>query len=275
MELVQARMLAKIFATKFIARPEIMAVQSADGEYRPTRNHETKVILEGFSMPALLGHLRRERTLGHYMTSAENEVKLFALDLDLEQVGKLPSAKFGGDYIDWRACNPRQAWMDRTPGVGREVTKYQMRIAAHRLARVVQDELGVQVAVAYSGSKGVHVYGFTGPTSADRARKGARIALEAAGWQLTRGQNFFSYRGDGSDDNATSLANFSVEIYPKQDSIEGKDLGNLMRLPLGVNLKSPRDRPFFVDLRAPMTELVPMDPIEALTTSDPWRYPGE
>lgn len=270
-----ARLLAKMFASKFISRSEVMAVQTPDGEYRPTRNHETKEILEAFSMQALLAHLGKTRTLGHYMTSDSNQVKLFALDVDLEKTGKLPKGMFGGEYIDWQPCNPREFWMSRTQGPGRDVTKYQMRVMANKLARVVQDELGIPVAVAYSGSKGFHVYGFTGLTDAARARKGAQIVLDACGWELTRGQNFFSYRGDGSDTLLHGMHNFTIEVYPKQDSIDGKDLGNLMRLPLGVNLKSPKDVPFFLDMRTALTQFTPMDPVEALTTTNPWRYPGE
>lgn len=269
-----AKSLAKIFAKDFIARPEIMAVQTADGEYRPTRDTRTKEIHEGFSMAALVSHLQGERTLGHYMTSAEDRVKLFALDIDLNTTGQLPQGKFGANYINWQPCDPRAAWMSRKQGAGRDITKYQMRMIGHQFARIIHDELGIRVAVAYSGSKGLHVYGFTGPTTAERARRGARIVIEMAGWTLSRGQNIFS-PPPNPDDLDNDFSNFNIEIYPKQDSVEGKDLGNLMRLPLGVNLKSPKDRAFFVDLRSAMTDLRPMDPFEALTTADPWRYSGE
>lgn len=273
----EARTLAKLFASKFIARPDIMAVQTPDGEYRPTRDLRSKEILEGFSMNALLSHLMGDRTLGHYMIGPENQVKLFALDLDLEQKGQLPDTKFGDQYIGWRDCNPREAWMSRKQGPGRDVTKYQFRTMAHALARTVEDELGIPVAVAYSGSKGVHIYGFTGPTTAARARKGAQIVLEACNWKLFRGNNFYRIESpaDHRDDLLHGMANFSIEVYPKQDTMDDKDLGNLMRLPLGVNLKSPKDTPFFLDLRAAMTDFRPMDPIEALTTDNIWRYNGE
>lgn len=276
MEPDQARTLAKLFASKFIARPDVMAVQTSDGEYRPTRNHQTKEILEGFSMAALVDHIQGNRTLGHYMVGLNDQVKLFALDLDLESKGALPRTKFGDEYMGWTPCDPRAEWMARIQGHGRDVTKYQFRWLAHRLARVVEDELGIPVGVAYSGSKGVHVYGFTGPTTAERARKGAQIALEACNFELFRGNNFYRFADpSGGKDLLHRMDNFSVEVYPKQDSMDGKDLGNLMRLPLGVNLKSPKDRAFFLDMRAAITQFLPMDPIEALTTTSIWRYEGE
>jgi hypothetical protein len=281
MELDEAKALAKLFASKFIARPDIMAVQTRDGEYRPTRDLRTKEVLESFSMRAILDHLEGDRTLGHYMIGPGNQVKLFALDLDLEKTGKLPDTKFGDQYLGWKPCNPREEWMSRKQGPGREVTKYQFRMMAHSLARIVEDELGIPVAVAYSGSKGVHIYGFTGPTTAARARKGAQIVLEAAGWVLSRGNNFYRFNGHKGRSSAQggdlldAMENFSVEVYPKQDTMDDKDLGNLMRLPLGVNLKSPKDTPFFLDLRTAMTDFRPMDPIEALTTDNIWRYSGE
>ncbi len=271
----QARALAKLFASKFISRPDVMAIQTEDGEYRPTRDSRTKIISEGFSMPALLSHINGSRTLGHYMTNQDDQVKLFAFDVDLEQTGSLPGGTFGEAYINWKDCNPREAWISRKQGVGRDVTKIQMRMIANKFTRIIQDELGIPVAVAYSGSKGMHIYGFTGPTTALRARAGAKIILEAAGWSLIRGQNFYGLTGGDPLDKLGSLGNFSIEVYPKQDTIEGKDLGNLMRLPLGVNRKSPKDKTFFIDLRAPISQLVSVDPIEALTTQDPWRYAGE
>jgi hypothetical protein len=63
-------------------------------------------------------------------------------------------------------------------------------------------------------------------------------------------------------------------VYPKQASLAGKDLGNLLRLPLGRNNKS-KDPTFFMDMTAPLAEMRPVDPEWALTTTSPWKRPGE
>lgn len=284
--------LAKLFAKMFIARPDIRAIQRDNGEYEPQRpsrdpNRPSKYKEQlGFDLSSLVAHIRGEQTYGHYMVNTDDKVKLFAFDIDLEKPGPnnphlmLPRTKnTHGEYSDFVPGNPRELWMSRKQGPARDMIKFQLRMLANELARTIQDELEIPIAVAYSGSKGIHVYGFTGPTTASLARQGAAIALEAMGtWELTRGNNFYQYKPKNPLDSSDLVMNFgqySLEVYPKQDSLDGKDLGNLMRLPLGVNRKSPKDPTFFMDLRVPFSDITPMDPIEALTTTDPWRYPGE
>lgn len=273
----KANSLANLFAKMFIARPDIKAIQLTDGSWRPER--EPYRPQAGFTRADLVRHILGQHTYGHYMVAPDDKVKLFAFDLDLEKpdlrypekVFWLPTTCTDGQWENFEPGNPREFWMNRTSGPARLMLKYQMRMLSHEIARHIQSELEIPVAVAYSGSKGVHIYGFTGPTTAQLARKGASIVLDAIGkWDLARGTNFFTYN-NGTDNPVTNCHQFSLEIYPKQDTLANKDLGNLMRLPLGVNLKSPRDPAFFVDLRTSMTEMKPMDPYEALTTTDPWR----
>lgn len=277
------RTLAKLIAQKFIARPDVMARQSRFGTYSPVHS--------AFTMDSLLAHLTGTDSLGHYLINpAGDEVKLFAIDIDLEQPSARKPDKYHlpfqadefGQFSDWRECNPRQLWMSREQGPARDCMKFQMKMIASKLVAAIQRELEIPALAAYSGSKGVHVYGFTGKTSAEFAREGALIVLEATGWRLSRGQNFFTYNADLKD---TAFGNYylenyhqySVEVFPKQVSIaeKEKNLGNLMRLPLGVNYKSPKDRAFFLDLRTAMQEFKPMNPIEALTTTNPWAFPHE
>ncbi len=106
----------------------------------------------------------------------------------------------------------------------------------------------------------MHVYGFTGQCSAELVRLGAIEVLESfREISPARGSNFFKH---------SEFPQLSIELFPKQDSLEGKDLGNLMRLPCGRNLKG--GSAFFVDLRSRITEITERDPIKALTTDDPW-----
>lgn len=286
MDEVQDKTLAKLFAKMFIARPDLRAKQYPDGHYEPERPSQNRpnLVQQGFDMLALLEHIAGKASYGHYMIGPDDTVKLFALDIDLEKTDdrfpdkllRLPTSQDeSGVWGDFVQSNPREFWMTRQQGPGRAMIKTQLRMLSHQLARAIQDELQIPVAVAYSGSKGVHVYGFTGPIKAALARQGALLALEATErWVLSRGQNIYTYKApEGTDRNDPfeTYEQYSLEVYPKQDSVKDKDLGNLMRLPCGVNLKSPRDKSFFLDLRAKMSEFAPRDPIEALTTSDPWR----
>lgn len=283
--------LAKLFAKKFIARPDVMAVQHADGTYQPARNAAKESI--GFDMPAMLRHLRGESTYGHYLLSTENKVKLLAFDVDFEKEGFwIPSltaeeieaiiAKHGDDEaaanaefdeLDKRvtASNPRADWRRRSHP-GREFYKRQLRLMAEMLTGAIHKELEIPCAAAYSGHKGIHVYGFLPePLDAGDVRQLGISLLESFGdtFTPTRGDNFFKdQRGIVGGD---SLANFAIEVFPKQDAVEEGKFGNLMRLPLGVNQKAPKDPTFFLDQTQAHTMLVPHpDPVKLLTEGNPW-----
>lgn len=235
-------------------------------------------------MADLQAHLAGQRTFGHYLLNTDDTCKLFCLDVDLRSVRKhgddevpdgflpLSGLEPGDVYEDFTPDDPRKAWANRADP-RRPYLKYSMHLAGAMLAERVWHELGIQVAVAYSGSKGIHVYGLFNTTiPAADAREGAMIVLESMGiWSLERGDSVFGLSKKTPDN---PLTNFTVEVYPKQASLQGKDLGNLLRLPLGRNTKSA-DPTFFMDLTSALAELRPVDPEWALTTDNPWKRPGE
>jgi len=45
-----------------------------------------------------------------------------------------------------------------------------------------------------------------------------------------------------------------------------------MGLPLGKNRKAPKEPKFFIDMTTPMADFRPVDPVKALTTTDPFSY---
>jgi hypothetical protein len=270
------RELAKLFAGKFIARPDVHAIQRANGDWNPV---ESKI-----TMDLLLRHIRGEISIGHYMLNREGQVKLFAFDIDLEKSnaergifwpvpGRLDEA--AGEWVDFTPGDPRQSWESIASGPEflRDFFVYQLRSCANRLARTVEDLLGVPTCVAYSGHKGLHVYSFTGLISAAEAREAAKIVLDHLGeFQVARGNNF--YKGiPRLDLNIDPWPQLSIEIFPKQDAAPG-GYGNLMRLPLGRHLAAPVDHPyphaFFVDMRQRYGDLIERNPLEALTTQNQW-----
>lgn len=269
--------LANLFAKRFIQRTDVKAVQYGPGVWAP---HTTGRKKDSERIPwrrsDLLDHLDGTATYGHYLLDNQDRCKLFAFDVDLAEakpevpnspVYKYPEHFFNekaeGDLIEF---NPRQAWKDRSHPA-RPWIKFQLRSFAHLLAVTVSDVLEIPTAVAYSGSKGVHVYGLTGTVLASDARDGAEIVTgEIGDFEEVRGNSILMH---------PDFDIFTVEVFPKQTSLEGKDLGNLLRLPLGKNLKNPKDPTFFVDMTAPMGDLVPVDPEFALTTDSPWKRPGE
>lgn len=272
--------LARLISKKFIARPDVKAIQHPSGAWSPhvkdPRDSKSERI--PWRKSDLLDHLASRRTFGHYLLSPMSEVKLFAFDIDLEET-KLnddPALEkryfFGTEAIPVTEFNPRVDWLNRAHPA-RTYMKLKLKTVAHMLMKAIFEQLQIQTAAAYSGGKGVHVYGLLpNPMSAGDAREGGQIVLDTLGcFEASRGSNFFKHK---DKDPLTGFDCLSIELFPKQDSIKDKDLGNLMRLPLGRNLKS-KDPTFFIDMTAPLASMIPVDPIWALTTTDPWRRPNE
>lgn len=133
---------------------------------------------------------------------------------------------------------------------------------AWRLAERVRSLLDVPVAVSFSGSKGLHVYGLVGEEPSEDVRAAANYVIGSfERYTPSRGSNFFRDTTDGFDP-------ISIEVFPKQDRLDGKDLGNLIRLPLGINRKSGLGG-FFLQ-PGPYGYLKELDPMTAMTKGNPW-----
>lgn len=238
--------LAGLISKTFIARPDVKAVQQKNGAYHPDR---TK-----FTYGDLRAHLEGEVTLGHYLVSQDDKCKLFCYDIDL--------TKAGGWFTDaglWVEGNPREEW-SRSGGSNEYLTT-QLRCMAEGLALRIQRLADIPVAVAYSGCKGIHVYGLTGLVPAAKARAVAKLVLDSWGcFYPSKGENFYRHV---SIEPHLGYPSLEIEVYPKQDSLENKDLGNLLRLPLGINQKSQAPG-FFLDMRTPYNVLRPAAPEDVL-----------
>lgn len=269
--------LAALYARRFIQRRDVKAVQYATGAYVPDRN--------GFKMPDLLAHLDGSASYGHYLLDADSNCRMFAFDIDLRKTGtyvpmgsdfaEMTHDQFEaatqyialGDPNDRNDTSLRDAWTNRAHPA-RPWLKAQMGALAHKFVGAIQTELELPCAAAYSGNKGIHVYGFTGPMPAVDVRAAANLVIESLGdWELERGQHLWRHK---ITDPYLGYSNFSVEVFPKQDNLDGKDLGNLMRLPMGRNLKSS-DPTFFMDLTAPVGVLKPhANPVKLLEDGNPY-----
>lgn len=268
-----------LLAKMFIARPDVMAEQRSNGIYTPVHSR--------FTRSALAEHLAGERSLGHYLLNQENRTKLFAFDIDWEKAGHMPIA-FDSDgiptnWIESRVkknattsspeepalnpeCSPRAFWRSRRY-IGRDWMKGQMMNVAWSIAGYVHKELGLRCALAYSGYKGIHVYAFAPvgqPMLASDAREGALLVLEGfAEATAVKGNNFYRFP---DKDELDHNENISIEVFPKQTTVQEGGFGNLMRLPLGRNLKAPSDPTFFIDLsRSSMRDWAAVKPENVAT----------
>lgn len=244
---------------RFLSRRDVKAVQFPDGHYEPNR---TKWTMDDFRR-----HVAGDVSLGHYMVGQDGMTKLFAFDLDLiNKPGYYIS--FDENILDPVEANPREGWTTPNhPGI--PFWTLQLRCQAEALGMKVM-ALGAadHVAISYSGGKGLHVYCFFNePQPAADARKLSVEVLKAVNrhdfrpaYRPVRGDNFWQSTAD-------KAPNIEIELFPKQDAVQ--DLGNLMRLPLGINRKTGQ-KSYFLDCRFPYTELHMMDPLEALGSELPW-----
>lgn len=297
--------LAGLLAKTFIARTDVKAMQNASGEYMPVQHcpdcgrgfcsHTTPKAREGWKRADIEAHLSGQKTYGHYLLNGNDQCKFFGFDIDLDKPGLWPDVTpvypFPYDvaadpnitdetiYKEIIEFHPRDAWLDRGHPA-RGWMKWQLKQVAHTLVSQIRSELEIPVAVTYTGAKGLHVYGLTGLMSATDVREGAQIVLDSlaetslGAVSAVKGDCF--YRFDNQDP-IEGQPNLTIEVFPKQDSLDGKDLGNLMRLPLGRNLKNPKDPTFFVSMTSALADIKPLDPVYALTeaATQPWRRQGE
>lgn len=263
--------LEDLLIQRFIARADVVAHQSKDGKWFPGREwnpatHKYDGVTIPWTRALLQKHLNCELTLGHYLLDQNSYVKLIAFDVDLKESGWRPTSydELGvpQEFIEDKL---REVWLDRSSN-HRAWFKFKMRSLAHLIAAAIEVHLGIPSAIAYSGSKGFHVYGFLPtPILAADARIGANLVMQSLEhFECSRGT--FEWTDKREKDPEFGYPQFTIEVFPKQDSITGDGFGNLMRLPLGVNLKNPNDPCFFIDMKAAMNVMQPIDPVWSLTT---------
>lgn len=283
--------LTSLFAKRFLARPDAVAVQVADGGWRPLRRKVDGAEykdwpLVPWSKKLLESQVAGERSYGHYLVNQANQAKLFVLDVDLRETGtwvdrpgeeeleKILDAfpndrerqdeeweKAANRFLD---CNPRELWQNKKH-LSRKYFLDQMSTLVALLTSRIHSELEIPVAAAYSGYKGFHVFGFTGLIEAETAAELGRAVIESFGaFKPTKGENYYVHED-------RDLANFTVEVYPKQSEIRSDGFGNLVALPLGVNLKAPKSRRFFLDLKAAGFKPLDISAVPALLEGgNPW-----
>jgi hypothetical protein len=250
--------LIALIGKRFIQRRDVKAIQHNSGSYEPEHSKFTKGDLRE--------HLAGKKSIGHYLLDEEGNCKLFAYDIDLVKTVSKERPK--PPLETWTKNgviqgSPRDFFNTEPPDSELALQfAVELRGVADGLSARVSRMLDIPTAIAYSGGKGLHVYGFTGTAPAEEVRAAALDVLLTTGvFEATKGKNFFRH--------TSHFHNVEVEVFPKQDSLDGKKLGNLMRLPLGVNAKSKRAS-FFVDPLSADPAYPHMDPVSALEKGIVW-----
>lgn len=246
--------LVTLIGERFIARKSAKARQFTDGSgWAPVREPAPPGEVGAdipFKMSDFREHFAGRQSFGHYLTDPVTGMcKLFAYDIDLRKVQPdaekpdywVPNMNAEGKYYD-----PRSLWANG-PGADDVARRELERLRGHMhclaiglcysIHRFTQGK--VHVAMAYSGGKGLHVYGFTGLAPVANVHNLAIKILESTkAFEPVRGNVFWRHRSE--------FQSFDVEVFPKQQAMDGKDYGNLMALPLGVHAATGQRR-FFVD----------------------------
>ncbi len=89
-------------------------------------------------------------------------------------------------------------------------------------------EMGLEPLIEFSGGKGFHFWFFFEPAAEASFARGILSRI--------------------SHVVCEDLSAFNMEVFPKQDTLTGKGLGNLVKLPLGVHRLTGK-RSFFIDCR--------------------------
>lgn len=274
--------LATLLAERFCQRRDVIAVYG-----RVPKSHSRKRIwhpeerkLRGSD---LVAHLRGETALGTYLVDHNGLCRFVTLDLDFNTTGasyrvdmetitrKLtsdpdtPDEELQGLWPDEpEECNPRDVWLDLEHPL-RPWLAFQVRCLAAGLAWRLRREYSLDVGVAYSGGKGIHVHAWFEPRPAPEARFMANKMM--ASWMDYRdgSQKFDRVNGFSWRDKSDHYKNITVEVFPKQDEISEEGFGNLVRLPLGIHPVTGQ-RSYFIDLDSipAWTPLAELDPLVGL-----------
>lgn len=259
-----------------ISQPALYARQSAAGAYHPVTDPTGTEYLP-WRRSALREHLAGTATYGHYAVEG-NQSKFFAFDIDLKTKAKIftvPDLTQAPDnsremeaWLDKFSlaydANPRKMWAEFAPNdQARLWFEWQMRTMAEIFKYAIESTLGIPTLSSYSGSKGMHVYGFPSPGEklpAKDLRAAGRAVIDSMGhyWQAKNDSGIFWFN---SQDPCLGL--FDIELFPKQDQVDEGGMGNLMRMELGIHQKS-RKPGFFIDHAQDVMRLTAHDDPETL-----------
>jgi hypothetical protein len=220
---------ASLMGELFINRRDVKAV------YRP--DHKGKWHWTAVDAPFTMGdfaqHLTGEQCLGTYLLNTDDTVKFMAFDLDIVNVGQFFKI-YDIDKIQWLADAGYQFDMDLDKGP-LEAALHCPQLYAYRWIRIVLlecvrsitrkvRELDLFPLTVITGG-GAHVLVPLPPGSlASDARLVGNGIVSELPTASRLNKMFWKYGGFGE---------LLIEVFPKQDTLVGKDYGNLIRLPYG------------------------------------------
>lgn len=186
-----------------------------------------------FKMGDFVTHLTRMGCLGAYLLNTDNTVKFMAFDIDAKKTSKYWLC-YDIDQIN--ALEERGYGFDLDLQFGLfEAALHDPSLDAHRWVRIILleairhickavRELDLTPLTVITGG-GAHVLvPFPEPVAAADARLVGNHLVSELPTVCRLDKMFWNYG---------PLGELTIEVFPKQDTLVGKDYGNLIRLPYG------------------------------------------
>ena len=218
---------AALMGKLFINRSDVKAIYRAD---RAGRWHWTAV-REKYRMADFIRHLTSgEACLGTYLLTSASRCKFLAFDLDLAKSGKFWPIITGDSMADmWVDLEVREGNLESSLHLDWNHAHAWARLilleGIRDIRQQIRQQLQVENTLTVITGGGAHVF-LPLPELMDAAlvRDIGHAILGEIPAARQRSTAFFDYG---------AMNEVSIEIFPKQDSLDGKDLGNLIRLPFG------------------------------------------
>ena len=259
-KLAKFKHVVKMMGNLLIARKDVKAIEY-HGTWMPHRVDMRKTAdgdLIPFRLIDFQEHMFGTQCLGTYLLDTDNNVKFFAIDVDLrkegatywpvrdaEELEELIQLKNGDEILvngvldtETVVGNLEEALHD-PEHVGHRWARILVSTTLDNLARAVERELGLPSLPVVTGGGGHLLVPLGELTPAVEARVLARTVMESVGGVQTKGDNFWQIGESGNP-------GMEIEVFPKQDTIpKSGGFGNLIRLPMGLHHRT-KQRTYFL-----------------------------
>jgi hypothetical protein len=207
-----------------------------------------------FKMDDFVKHLTGSVALGTYMLNTDSTVKFMAIDLDLNKQAKylkihpideiLELEKQGYDWNLDLAEGNLEAALHQPSDPAHHWARIVLMGAVYAVNKAIRESLELPTLCVITGG-GAHVIApLPEPMPASDARSAGIEIVASLPSARQRNDIFFDYGAHNE---------LSIEVFPKQDTLEDKPFGNLIRLPFGWHYEAGI-RTYAIDPDRPGTE---------------------
>jgi hypothetical protein len=277
-QIAAAKETAKLLGQLMIHRRDAKAIYGPDARSPedPALWHWT-AIKEKFTLDDFQNHLFGDACLGTYLLHPDDStVKFIAFDLDMKDAGSYLVIRNVEEVMELESQGYYENEADHEIDLDLKIGNLEAALhlpfhEAHRWARIIlltairgivktgTSRLGIKPMTVITGGGAHVIFPLPEPTPATDARAMGLDVMEYVHGASRKGNGdiFWNY---GNYQNVP----LEIEVFPKQDSLDGKKFGNLIRLPFGWHHEAQM-RTFAMDPLALITPLWDWQKLSGLT----------